>query len=125
MSVKTSLTDAGQSGVEAQEDDACVSEHTADDNQVVELRTGHFYVPLVAIFDVDCEKNRCHHDSANGTSRQNGINGFIHASVLDYQERLVFRGLSGKNNNKTSNTFKSCALIYYQTPKKCCTITSN
>lgn len=36
---------AGHLAVQAQEHDAAVRQHGADDDQVVQVRAGHFYVP--------------------------------------------------------------------------------
>lgn len=47
------FTYAGQSRIQAQEDYAGIGQHTTDDDQVVQLRTGHFYVALVPVFYVE------------------------------------------------------------------------
>lgn len=63
------LTDTRQAGIQAEKYDAGVGKHTPDDDKVVELRAGHFYVSLVAVVDVDAEEN-CRHDYAEDGTRR-------------------------------------------------------
>lgn len=81
--------DAGQAGVEAEEDDAGVGQHAADDDQVVELRTRHLDVALIAVLDVEGQEDRRHYDAADGQRGQRCVHRLVHSGVLDDQQRSV------------------------------------
>lgn len=65
--------DAAEAAVHSQENYAQVRQHAADDDQIIQVRTRHFDVPLISELDVDDEEADGENNSEHGAAGENHV----------------------------------------------------
>lgn len=66
--------DAAESTVHSEEYNAQIRQHAADDNQIIQVWTRHFDVPLISELDVDDEEADGENDSEHRATGKNHVN---------------------------------------------------
>ena len=81
--------DAGEVGVEAEQDDGGVREDAADDDEVVHVGRGHLDLALVPEPDVDSQKHGGDHNPQRGHDDDDDVQGRVHPRLHILLERPI------------------------------------